>query len=114
MPGYARSRALAGTGRDPAREGPPATGGREVLGWAAGIPRVAWVLFAALPLLQLTVAATGPVIPQVREAFELSYVAVGAFIASLSAGVLNFCHESLNLNASAHSTSSRLGTSGIH
>src|SRR3982751_1241141 len=29
--------------------GPAATGGRAVLGWAAGIPRVAWVLFAALP-----------------------------------------------------------------
>jgi len=55
-----------------------------VLGWAAGVPRVAWVLFAALPLLQLTISATGPVIPLVRDAFDLSYAAVGVFVSAMN------------------------------
>ncbi len=55
-----------------------------MLGWAASVPRVAWVLFAALPLLQLTISATGPVVPEVREAFGLSYAAVGVFVSSLN------------------------------
>ena len=55
-----------------------------MLGWAAGVPRVAWVLFAALPLLQLTISATGPVIPLVRDAFDLSYAAVGVFVSAMN------------------------------
>src|SRR3954454_259379 len=57
---------------------------REVRRWAAGVPGVAWVLCAVLPLLQLTISATFPVVPQVREAFGLSYSEVGIYLASLS------------------------------
>jgi MFS transporter, DHA1 family, multidrug resistance protein len=52
--------------------------------WAADVPGVAWVLCAVLPLLQLTISATFPVVPQVREAFGLNYSEVGVYLASLS------------------------------
>jgi MFS family permease len=42
------------------------------------------VLCAVLPLLQLTISATFPVVPQVREAFALNYSEVGVYLASLS------------------------------
>ena len=54
------------------------------LRWAAGVPALAWALCALLPLLQLTISATFPVVPQVREAFALNYSEVGIFLASLS------------------------------
>ena len=54
------------------------------LRWAAGVPALAWALCALLPLLQLTISATFPVVPQVREAFNLNYSEVGIFLASLS------------------------------
>ncbi len=52
--------------------------------WAADVPGVAWVLCGVLPLLQLTISATFPVVPQVREAFALNYSEVGIYLASLS------------------------------
>jgi MFS transporter, DHA1 family, multidrug resistance protein len=58
--------------------------------WAAGVPGVAWVLCAILPLLQLTISATFPVVPLVREAFTLSYSEVGVYLASLSFARLLF------------------------
>jgi len=58
--------------------------------WAAGVPGLAWVLCALLPLLQLTISATFPVVPQVRDAFALSYSEVGIFLASLSFARLLF------------------------
>lgn len=61
-----------------------------MLRWAAGVPGVAWVLCAVLPLLQLTISATFPVVPQVREAFALSYSEVGVYLASLSFARLLF------------------------
>jgi DHA1 family multidrug resistance protein-like MFS transporter len=54
------------------------------LRWAAGVPGLAWALCALLPLLQLTISATFPVVPQVREAFALSYSELGIYLASLS------------------------------
>jgi MFS family permease len=45
-----------------------------------GIPLVAWALFAILPLLQQVLMATAPVVPELREAFDLSYVALGLFL----------------------------------
>jgi predicted MFS family arabinose efflux permease len=56
----------------------------------ADVPGVAWVLCAVLPLLQLTISATYPVVPQVREAFTLSYSEVGVYLASLSFARLLF------------------------
>jgi predicted MFS family arabinose efflux permease len=60
------------------------------LRWATGVPGLAWVLCALLPLLQLTISATFPVVPQVRDAFALSYSEVGIFLASLSFARLLF------------------------
>jgi MFS family permease len=56
----------------------------------AGIPAIAWVLCAVLPLLQLTISATFPVVPQIREAFGLNYSEVGVFLASLGFARLLF------------------------
>jgi predicted MFS family arabinose efflux permease len=53
-----------------------------MLGWAAGIPRVAWALFVVLPMLQLNMSATFPVVPQLREVFDLTYSDLGVFLAS--------------------------------
>jgi MFS family permease len=47
-----------------------------------GIPLVCWALFAVLPLLQQSLMATSPVVPEVREAFDLSYAALGVFLAA--------------------------------
>ena len=58
--------------------------------FTAGIPPVAWTLFAVLPLLQLTASATYPVVPQVREDFGLSYTEIGVFLGSLSVARLIF------------------------
>jgi predicted MFS family arabinose efflux permease len=56
----------------------------------AGIPPAAWALFAVLPLLQLTSSATYPIVPEVRDAFALSYTEVGVFLGSLSVARLLF------------------------